>query len=200
MIRDLDETLRAMLEQQAQAGTELDQADIVFDIPDADWRKTLLKLTVNCYLYDLRENRDLRTHEPLMARSTDGTQAKRVKPPVRIDCAYCLTAWSPAANESSLDEHRLLSQVLVVLLKHPTIPAAVLQGSLTDQIPPYPTVVAGFNDTKTQPDFWRALDQQLKPSLNYVVTLAVLLDTTDDLGRVVDDTQTELKHWNERPS
>jgi hypothetical protein len=176
MIRDLDDTIQALLKTQAPVGSELAGADITFDLPDGDWRTTLLKITVNCYLYDIRENRELRTHEPLMVRSADGKRAMRRSPPVRVDCAYCITGWSPAASESVLEEHRLLSQVLTVLLRNPTIPTAALKGSLVTQIPPYPTMIAVPDGVKNPPEFWGALDQQLKPSLNYVVTLAYDLE------------------------
>ncbi|WP_373498595.1 DUF4255 domain-containing protein [Desulfococcus sp.] len=176
MIRDLDETIEQLLISRAPAGSELAGADISFDLPDADWRAGLETLTVNCYLYDIRENFDLRTVEPPVQRSADGTRAVRRRAPVRIDCAYCITAWSPATDESVLEEHRLLGQVLRVLLRHPTVPADVLQGSLADQIPPYPTIIASPDGVKNPPEFWGALDQQLKPSLNYVLTLAVSLD------------------------
>lgn len=176
MIRDLDETIEQLLTTRAPAGSELAGADISFDLPDADWRAGLETLTVNCYLYDIRENFELRTVEPPVQRSADGSRAVRRQPPVRIDCAYCITAWSPATDESVLEEHRLLGQVLRVLLRHRTVPADVLQGSLTDQIPPYPTLIASPDGVKNPPEFWGALDQQLKPSLNYVLTLAVSLD------------------------
>lgn len=176
MIRDLDETIEQLLITRAPAGSELAGADISFDLPDADWRAGLEALTVNCYLYDIRENFDLRTAEPPVQRSADGTRAVRRQPPVRIDCAYCITAWSPATDESVLEEHRLLGQVLRVLLRHRTVPADVLQGGLADQIPPYPTLIASPDGVKNPPEFWGALDQQLKPSLNYVLTLAVSLD------------------------
>ncbi len=176
MIRDLDETIEQLLITRAPAGSELAGADISFDLPDADWRAGLETLTVNCYLYDIRENFELRTVEPPVQRSADGSRAVRRQPPVRIDCAYCITAWSPATDESVLEEHRLLGQVLRVLLRHRTVPADVLQGSLTDQIPPYPTLIASPDGVKNPPEFWGALDQQLKPSLNYVLTLAVSLD------------------------
>lgn len=176
MIRDLDETIEQLLITRAPAGSELAGADISFDLPDADWRAGLETLTVNCYLYDIRENFELRTVEPPVQRSADGSRAIRRQPPVRIDCAYCITAWSPATDESVLEEHRLLGQVLRVLLRHRTVPADVLQGSLTDQIPPYPTLIASPDGVKNPPEFWGALDQQLKPSLNYVLTLAVSLD------------------------
>lgn len=192
MIRDLDATIQALLEQGADPGSELAQAEISFDIPDADWRSGLETLTVNCYLYDVRENREMRTNEPLVQRN--GSLAGRRRPPVRIDCSYCITAWSPATSESTLDEHRLLSQILLVLLRNPTIPSDVLQGSLVDQIPPYPSVIASPDGVKDQPDFWGALDQQLKPSLNYVVTLAMLLDEDPALmTQVVEEVVVEVE-------
>lgn len=200
MIRDLDDTIRALLQQGAELGSELALADIGFDLPDADWRGGLDALTVNCYLYDIRENRELRTNERLLQRSPDGTRAVRRQAPARIDCAYCITAWSPATAESVLEEHRLLSQVLMVLLQNPTIPAGVLQGSLVDQIPPYPTVIASPDGVKNQPQFWRALDQQLKPSLNYVVTLAMILDKAPtELPRIVEEVVIEADNLEEFP-
>jgi len=192
MIRDVDDTIKALLQQGAEPDWELAQAEVSFDLPDADWRAGLDSLTVNCYLYDIRENRDLRTNEPLLQRSDDGTRAVRRQAPVRIDCAYCITAWSPATDESVLEEHRLLSQVLMVLLRNPTIPAEVLQGSLVNQIPPYPTVIASPDGVKNQPQFWNALDQQLKPSLNYVVTLVMRLDEEPaEWPRVVEEVVAE---------
>jgi hypothetical protein len=175
MIRDLDATVQRLLLGGAPPTSTLAGATISFDLPDADWRGTLTGLTVNCYLYDVHENLEMRTNEPFLVRT--GQTATRVAPPVRIDCAYCITAWSTATTDSVLDEHDLLSQVLVVLLQNPTIPAAMLQGSLVGQIPPYPTVIASVDGiVKNHPQFWTALDQKLKPSLNYIVTLAMLLD------------------------
>jgi len=175
VIRDLDATITQLLLTSASAGSALSSAKISFDLPDADWRASLSSSSVNCYLYDVRENLEMRTHEPLLVRNGQG--AARVRPPVRIDCAYCITAWSLATTDAVLDEHDLLDQVLLVLLQNQTIPASVLQGSLVGQISPYPTVIASMDGVvKNHPEFWTALDQKLKPSLNYVVTLAVLVD------------------------
>jgi hypothetical protein len=176
MIRDLDDTLIAVIKARAVAGSLLAGADVRFDLPDAKWRTDLSKLTVNFYLYDIRENREMRTQETLIARSASGLAAARVAPPVRIDCAYCITAWSVATSDAVLEEHRLISQVLRALLQTQFIPAALLTGSLKGQIPPYPTVIASQDGVKNLPEFWNALDQKLKPSLNYVVTLAMMVD------------------------
>ncbi len=200
MIQDLDLTLRELLEAQAPEGSELAEAEIVFDLPDGDWRAELSQLTVNCYLYDIRENQKLRTEEALRRRSSDGSRAARLRPPVRMDCRYCITAWSTATEDPVLEEHRVLGQVLRVLLRNRTLPADVLQGSLATQIPPYPTVIAAEEEIENQPDFWGALDQQLKPSLNYVVTLAVMLDEEpdeDDMVPVVEEVSVEGGHMEE---
>lgn len=182
MISDLDDTLEQLFVTQAPAGSEIETASISFELPDSEWRTALQRLTVNCYLYDIRENRELRTVEPPIQRSADGTRAIRRQAPVRIDCAYCITAWSTANDDAIGEEHRVLSQVLRILLRNPTLPAAILQGSLEDQIPPYPTVIASEDMTKNQPEFWGALDQQLKPSLNYIITLAMSLDDSPAAG------------------
>jgi hypothetical protein len=188
VIKDLDDTIQVLLTEMAPPGSELAGAEISFELPDAEWRTRVSSLTVNCYLYEIRDNTGLRTREPVLQRSADGTRVSRRPPPARIDCAYCITAWSRMRDESIADEHRLLSQVLMVLLKHPTIPPEVLQGSLVDQIPPYPTVIASPDGVKNQPEFWGALNQQLKPSLNYVMTLAMMLDEEPaELGRAVDE-------------
>lgn len=176
MIRDLDDTVAAMLKNRAPAGSLLAGAQIKFDIPDSKWRQKLQKLTVNCYLYDVRESSDLRTLEPLLRRSADGLRAAKLRPPVRIDCGYSITAWSVAQTDPVLEEHRLLSQTLLVLLQNRRIVAADLKGSMVNQPRPYPTVIAMPDAAKNMPDFWKALDQELRPSLNYVVTLGMWLD------------------------
>jgi hypothetical protein len=176
VIRDLDDTIKELIATRAPAGSLLAGADVSFDLPDAAWRASLSRLTVNCYLYDIRENREMRTQEYLTVQSADKKRAVRMAPPVRLDCGYCITAWSTSTADAVREEHRLLSQMVRLLLQHRSIPSAVLQGSLAGQIPPYPTVIASQEGVKNQPEFWSALDQKLKPSLNYVVTLALLLE------------------------
>ena len=201
MIQDLDATIAAMLKNRAPVGSELAGSDIKFDLPDTKWRQAVNKLTVNCYLFDIRENVELRTHEGVFARSADLTRAARIRPPVRVDCAYSITAWSVAQTDQVLEEHRVLSQVLRVLLQFPQIPQADLQGSMVDQPPPYPTVIAAAPDpNRNIPEFWRALDQELKPSLNYVVTLGMWLDPIPStLGRVVETVVVNAADLSEKP-
>jgi len=174
VIRDLDLTIKALLRGGATPGSALANATVSFDLPDATWRGGLQGLTVNCYLYDVNENLEMRTYEPWVSTSSDGTQGMRTAAPVRVNCSYCVTAWSTATTDAVLEEHDLLSQTLNVLLSNQTIAAAFLQGALSGQIPPYPLVIASQDGvSKHHPQFWTALDQKLKPSLNYIVTLAL---------------------------
>lgn len=180
MIQDLDSTLEKFLKDYAPPGSRLhasamSRADVSFDLPDSTWRGKVTSLMVNCYLYDVRENTGLRTQDPIVFQAADGTRTRR-RPLARIDCAYCITTWSAAVTPSIEEEHTLLGDVMFILLKYPTIPLAALVNSVAKQLPPYPTLVATPEGARSQVEFWKALDQKLKPSLNYVVTLALQLD------------------------
>ena len=196
MFRDLDDTIKALLETHATPGTELASAPISFDLPDAAWRSSVLALTVNCYLYDIRQNAAMRTNEPIIVELPDPQdptklRRTRVTPHARIDCAYCVTAWSAAVSGESgpgaaYEEHRLLSQVLRVFLRHSTIPPGVLQGELVGQPAPFPGIIASQDGVRNIPEFWSALEQKLKPSLNYVITLAMMVEDLPTYNQMPD--------------
>ena len=172
MIHDLDATIKALLTRLAPKGSMLEGAKIEFDIPDAAWRAERLKPTVNCYLYDIHENRQLKVDEPIVARDAKGNPLSWQMAPRMVDCTYCITAWSMAKHDAALEEHQLLGELLQVFLRLRTISKDDLQGALKSQRPPLPTILASQEGVKNQAEFWHALDQRLKPSLNYVVTLA----------------------------
>ncbi|WAS91034.1 DUF4255 domain-containing protein [Nannocystis punicea] len=186
MILDLDNTIKELIETFAPANSELAGATVSFDLPDAGWRAQLDALTVNCYLYDIRQNMAAATNEPILVQSADQKKRARVRPPARIDCAYCITAWSPALTGAVFEEHRLLSQLLQLFLRFPKIPDEVLQGALVEQMAPFPGIVASQEGVRNLPEFWSALDQKLKPSLNYVITLGMLPDAVPTDAEMVE--------------
>jgi len=50
------------------------------------------------------------------------------------------------------------------------------------------------------PDFWTALDQELRPSLNYVVTIGMWLEPVPAvLTRVVDTVAVTAANLDEKP-
>lgn len=174
MIDDLDRSIEKLL--QLELGAVL-PFDLSFALPDKDFAPVSgARNTLDCYLYDIREDRELRSVAPILQRRADGTVARRF-PPARVLLSYCITAWSPAelglAIAPALDEHRLLGDVLRVFLKYPELPAAALVGTLAGQQPPLPTTTILPDVAKSVNDFWTALGGQLRPSLDYKVTLSL---------------------------
>lgn len=97
--------------------------------------------------------------------------------------ATIVTAWPVGGMEPALQEHQLLSQVLQVLSRYPTIPASFLQGSLVGQEPPLPMVTALVDPQKNLSEFWTAIGNKLRPSLTVTVTISmpVFADITEPL-------------------
>ncbi|RZN41680.1 MAG: DUF4255 domain-containing protein [Methanosarcinales archaeon] len=193
MISHIDETLEELLRKKVPLSSE--HYDISFDIPTKDWASKISasKPTINLYLYDIKENRELRTNEWQVKQNLNGT-ADQKKPPVRIDLSYIITAWSPAdpspATTPAIDEHHLLSMILKTLFEYPFIPSDVFLGDLAtiDPLPEIPAIVTqpdGFKD-QGQGQFWNAVDQFWKPSIQYVVTMPL------DLQKKITDTMVTM--------
>ncbi len=168
MIQSLDETIKRLLIDK----TPLDprEVEISFEVPKRDWAAGLTRPTINLYLYDIRENLTLKETQQgwLVERDlAKGTSVKR-RAPLRVDVSYLITAWTRAVE----DEHSLLWHVLATLFQYPELPPDFLQGQLKGEPTPIPTEVARVDGAlKNAADFWTALDNQLKPSLHYQVTL-----------------------------
>jgi hypothetical protein len=179
MIKDLDLTLKALLSGEAESGSELAQANISFSAPDEEWRRKGKELDLDIYLYDIRENRELRSNEPHLQRNPDGTITQE-KPLPRMDCAFLITAWNKVAvshdEDRELQEHRLLNQVLQVLFRNPRIPPEYLYGSLKAQEPALPMITAQKDGLPDPVEFWNAMGSPLKPAINCVVTFSLDLD------------------------
>lgn len=176
-LADLDESLRTLVRRELRA-QGFDGVDVSFGAPSRDWAATLSGPTVAMFLYDLREAPQLRRMEWSEQR-VDG-RAWRERPPVFVDCSYSVTAWTPEVE----DEHRLLSQVLGILLAFTELPADVLAGKLGDPaLQPFP-VRGRLGDSAEggRADFWTALGGQYKVSVDYVATLACPTGTRSDGG------------------
>jgi hypothetical protein len=173
MIHDLDRTLHELLKRELPRALA-QQVAISFDPPDDQFPPQAVTLpAIDLFLYDVRENHDLRSNEWTTRRETSGIAQRRM-PPVRIDCSYLITAWpSTSAPNRAEDEHRLLGEIMTALLRHPKLPAEVLQGSLQTQELPLPTAVLQPGHLQSLGEFWQALGGKPKAALNYTVTVAV---------------------------
>lgn len=171
MLDDLDSTLEQLLTRELpdlQRSTETNVA-ISFDMP-IDIKQ---KPAINLFLYDVRENLELRSSEWSVQRRENGTAVKK-RPPARVDCSYLITAW--ASSDDPQQEHHLLGEVMKLLLRYQTLPEAILQGSLKGQerLP----IAVGLRSSYLQSlgEFWQAIGGRPKVALNYTVTIGVPVD------------------------
>ncbi len=186
MIDDVDRTLAELL-KHALPPALVQQVTISFAMPDAQFPPTSVSLpAIDLFLYDVRENRDLRSNEWLVERS-NGVITKQ-RPPTRVDCSYLITAWPSASSTTPIqDEHRLLGEVMKVLLRHPSLPAAVLQGSLVGQEPPLPTSSLQQSHLQSMAEFWQALGGKPKAALTFTITVGVETHAPEEVGPPVVD-------------
>jgi Pvc16 N-terminal domain len=170
MFDDLDAAINAIL-NDATAPIELRNADVSFETPDQNFAPA--QPTVNLFLYETKENRELRDPAPIIERL--GTTFIRRTPPIRMDCSYIVTTWSPAPAAARVaEEHRLLAQAILWLSRFPTIPTAFLQGTLLNQPFPVPMFVAQLDPNKNAGEFWDALN--IAPRTAFYLTATIAMD------------------------
>jgi hypothetical protein len=178
MIHDLDDTLKELLVQKVPI--DATKVDIKFEMPDKEWAKGVPKPTINLFLYDIRENHELRSNERYLSR--EGANGSVTRAPARVDLTYLITAWT----SDVVDEHKLLGDLLKTLLRYPILPAEVLKGQIVNQSLPLRAWIAQPDRTPNVWDFWGALDGRLKAGISYVVTLAVEPFPPEAVGLVTE--------------
>ncbi|MHC1754023.1 MAG: Pvc16 family protein [Methanosarcina sp.] len=196
MIRDLSQTLRAIL-KDSELPEPLHSVEIVFDRPDDKFNP--VQTTVDLFLYDIRENVELRSNEPRTERK-DG-QVIIHRPPLRVACSYLITAWPVSGpdlplQDLPLQEHRLLSQILNVFSRYPMIPEKFLQGGLKGQEPPLPMITAQTEGFKNPAEFWTAIGNKMRPSLTLTATITLETFAPESAPMVI----TELIRLGKRTS
>ena len=193
MIDDLDRTVEELLRRELSPGL-VEQVGISFAAPDSEFPPSSVSLpAVDLFLYDIRENLELRNTTWTIEHRDDG-RAFRVRGMVRVDCSYLITAWaSQGSNTRALDEHRLLSEVKKVLLRHPTLPEVLLQGSLKGQEPPLPSSTLQPGRLQSVSEFWQALGGKPKAALNYTVTIGVVPSAPLEAETVVLDKTIKIR-------
>ncbi|MCC2959344.1 DUF4255 domain-containing protein [Massilia sp. IC2-278] len=173
MIYDLDKTLSTLLLRELREEF-VDQVEISFAAPDDAFPPQSVTLpAIDLFLYDLRENLELRESEAWVERAGDATALSRPAP-VRVDASYLITAWPrPTVTDPAKDEHHLLGEVMRALLRHRALPQDVLQGELLGQALPPPVAMLQPGRLQSVGEFWQALGGKPKAALNYTVTLAL---------------------------
>jgi hypothetical protein len=184
MFHNLDDTLKKLLDAAPPTGADdlFINAHISFDTPEKGFKPTQGDVAINLFLYEIKEDRDLR--QPVPDKEFRNGQSVRKRAPLRVDCAYMVTAWSNIPTQDNVsNSHKLLGQAFNWLSRFPVIPDHYLQlGGLTGQYYGPPAMVAQMDGAKSAGEFWHALGIPPRPYFNLVVTI------TMDLDQHVEDT------------
>lgn len=203
MLHLLDNLLRQIL---VSPDTGLTAAQIGFQPPNADWRTAVGGVlggggnALNVYLFDLRENRKLRSNERVRTFSNGVVHEEPA--PTRLDCHYLVSAWSPAAAgpalEPTLDEHALLYAVTRLLVRAGAFNPSRVYAPGSAQLSAWPVSIQnvdlpgavapadGFNKLA---EFWSGMGagSVWKPALYLIVTVPIEL-TQEVSGPMVTTT------------
>lgn len=171
MIHLVDRTLESMLRRELPSVIST-QVDISFEPPDNEFPPQSVKVpAIDLFLYDVRENRELRNNEWNTERRSNGTGEKQFAP-TRVDFSYLVTAWpNKSSPNPTQDEHQILGAVMVTLLRNSRIPADLLAEGLDDE--ELPAAVLQPGRLQSLAEFWQALGGKPKTALNYTVTVSV---------------------------
>jgi len=189
MIDDLSLSLKRILSEPGLP-EPLKSADKDFVRPTDPYTPT--HDTINLFLYDIRENAELRSNEQVVEK-TNG-QVIVHPAPMRVACCYLATAWVPGlpSETSVMREHLMLAQTLRALGRFPIIPDRFLTGSsLAGQQPLLPMLTAQTDGLKSSSEFWASLGNKIRASLSVHVTISIpVLD--DQAGFLVKTKFTDV--------
>lgn len=182
MIEDLDASIKALL--QYELADIQPNLSISFESPDDDFPSGIVTTpAVDLFLYDIRENLELRHNERYVNHVNSGAATMMAREPVLVECTYLITAWSASIETAARDEQVIISDVIRALYRHVSIPETlpdkndpegrpvrILQGDLagSDPLPRAFTIQTGHMQNPSE--FWSAMGGKPKAQCNYQVT------------------------------
>jgi hypothetical protein len=190
VLQILDESIESFL--RGRVPLDPGEVAVAFDAPDRQWAAQVNQPTVNVFLWDV--HRDLDAARSGMENATRNGQAVRRRPLPRMEVRYVVSAWT----SSHRDEHQLLGEVMLAFLASPTLEPPYLKGPL-DQVQPFPTMKLAATGGRTSSDFWKAVDGQLKPMLELLVTLPVDVGAGAVLAEPPAEVEVATQDRNNRP-
>ena len=174
MLDTVHNTIKQMLYAKGQI--DPNEVDIEFNPPTKEWVNSRTVPTLNFFLYDLEENTELRQsdYDKISSKNAKGISSSiRRVPARRFDLHYMVSAISSVID----DEHLLLWRAMVTLLKNPSIPEQFLPENILKLELPVKGRVSQPDDGPRPMDLWSALETPPRPSLLYVLTVPVDLET-----------------------
>lgn len=166
MLDGLDDTLYGII-KHTKAPQVIKDVEVSFQSPDHNW--SVSSPTINCFLYQMQENRSLR-----------GAQARYDKKnhylspaPIRLDCFYLITAWSALMGDKKIrEEHNLLGSILSWLHGFSEITKEMVYNDFVNsQDVPIRTLVAPAEKLETIA--WHPLGIAPRPAFSYQMTVTL---------------------------
>lgn len=172
MISDVDEALRSLILDSLTVSRQ--NVDIKYDLPSRDWASRLNRPTIDLFLFDIRENLRLRGAEQYRQVPRDDGTVEIHRNPVRIDLRYLLSAWTKDPE----DEHLLLSDTLMTLLRNPTIPDKYCSEKMKKQQFPVILDAAVYQPehgpTEKVTEIWGVIGNDIHAG--FIVTVTITVD------------------------
>ncbi len=189
MLLELHRSLQNLLYVRGQISPR--EVDIRFEAPTRERIEKLIRPTINLFLFDVQENKELRRSD--FETTKQNGRAERRALPRRFDLRYMVSA----LTTSSEDEYLLLWRVLTTLLRHPQLPEEVLSEELRQLEPTLVTQVSQNDEGKRISDLWSALGGPPHPALYYVVTVPVAMNLSIEAPLVLTRT-TRYSHADDK--
>lgn len=169
MLLELHDALRRLFYERGQISPQ--EVAIQFEAPTREHVERLLLPTLNFFLFEVRENTELRQNA-YQTRQVNG-RAERRAPPRRFDLRYMVSALSSVSE----DEHLLLWRALTTLGRYSQIPEELLPVEVSALKIPLVTRLCEGEESQRLLNIWSALGTQPRAALAYVVTVPVDLAT-----------------------
>jgi hypothetical protein len=168
MLGELNTALRHLMHDHGLIDAR--EVDVEFHVPVKAWTGSLIRPTLDFFLFQLHENTELRQAGMHTSRG-NGVGVHRV-PARRFDLSYLVSA----VTSDVVDEHLLLWRTLVTLMKYPTLPDDIVPDPIRASGLPVVTRVGRADDSARALDMWSALESPPRPALLYIVTVPVDLE------------------------
>lgn len=164
MFQYVDKVFKKILTDEL--GSRVNNVNISFVTPDNNFNPD--GLSINCFLYDVRENNELHSNEWHFETNPDGS-ARRVKAPTWVDCKYFVSVWADNVET----EHRVLGEIMKVLLSYKKPAEDISSRNIANEDAVKPVITLLDNPVSTKLEMCRALAIKPRPALDYKVTVCV---------------------------
>lgn len=157
-----------------QYGIQNDDVSILFRAPQDFYNNS----TVNVFLYDIRENTEMRTQKSYtQSYNRTATDVLMQPNPTYMDFSYIITAWTPESKDENsgneYDSYDLLSYLIEGLVGYSYIPAEFVRKMVQDKNPLPKLQFFHPLYLNSVSEFWTALKGNPRPVIHCTATIPV---------------------------